>query len=274
MTQAYIASCFFPQLFPLQIPSLRSISNTFPLPEIIYDPSLMLSPHTFLFGILFHNNAFRAPGIKSIEDLRHLWAEDGRQQIEVPLKRDKAKHYVFCKVKGVCDKIQIHRDQPISQSTLSRQLKIFGEIAGFKWSLFTRRFRNATRINLHEAAIRKIEEQDLPKPVAAESRKCSAGVALKILGAIRMNWPVQRSEATFIGWPIHMSIIALSRSSANGDTTPTGIVDSLRLLRAALDQVEEPDGYWHKVSGAAMAALTKWDEQQRGFRSGERPDVT
>ena len=52
----------------------------------------------------------------------------------------------------------------------------------------------ATHINLHEAAICKVEEQDLPKLVAAESRKCSAAAAFKILGAIRMNWPMQRSE--------------------------------------------------------------------------------
>ncbi|KAG2416220.1 hypothetical protein HFD88_007413 [Aspergillus terreus] len=134
----------------------------------------------------------------------------------------------------------------------------------------------ATHINLHEAAIRKVEEQDLPKLVAAESRKCSAAAAFKILGAIRMNWPMQRSErdhftlqATFIGWPISMSLMALSRSLANGDTTPIGIVDSLRLLRAALDQVEEPDGYWHQASGAAVTALAKWDEQQRETPSGE-----
>lgn len=134
----------------------------------------------------------------------------------------------------------------------------------------------ATHISLHEAAIRKVEEQDLPKLVAAESRKCSAAAAFKILGAIRMNWPVQRSErdhftlqATFIGWPISMSLIALSRSLANGDTTPIGIVDSLRLLRAALDQVEEPDGYWHQASGTAVTALGKWDEQQRESRSVE-----
>jgi hypothetical protein len=52
----------------------------------------------------------------------------------------------------------------------------------------------ATHIHLHEAAIRKVEEQELPKLVAAESRKCSTAAAFKILGAIRMNWPVQRSE--------------------------------------------------------------------------------
>ncbi|KAL5356461.1 hypothetical protein BJX96DRAFT_142846 [Aspergillus floccosus] len=134
----------------------------------------------------------------------------------------------------------------------------------------------ATHINLHEAAIRKVEEQDLPKLVVAESHKSSTAAAFKILGAIRMNWPVQRSEQdhfalqeTFIGWPISMSLISLSRSLANGDTTPIGIVDSLRLLRATLDQVEEPDEYWHQVSGAAMTALAKWDDQQRETRSGK-----
>lgn len=65
-----------------------------------------------------------------------------------------------------------------------------------------------------------------------------------------------------------MSLIALNRSLANGDTTPIGIVDSLRLLRVALDQVEEPAGHWHQASGATVTALAKWDEQQR--ESGSR----
>ena len=86
-----------------------------------------------------------------MEDLRRLWVAGGRQQMEVPLKRDKAQHYVFCKVKSVRGKIQIHRDQPILQSTLSRQLKIFGEIAGFKWSLFTHRFRYGGGTILNES---------------------------------------------------------------------------------------------------------------------------
>lgn len=52
----------------------------------------------------------------------------------------------------------------------------------------------ATHINLHEAVIRKVEEQDLPRLVVAESHKSSTAAAFKILGAIRMNWAVQRSE--------------------------------------------------------------------------------
>ncbi|KAF7594314.1 hypothetical protein BBP40_009547, partial [Aspergillus hancockii] len=109
----------------------------------------------------------------------------------------------------------------------------------------------ATHINFHEATIRKVEEQDLPKLISAESRKCSTSAALKVLSAIRLNWPVQRYEydfftlqAIFIGWPIAMSMKALSRNLS--DTAPIGIVDSLRLLCSVLDQVDEADEYWQR----------------------------
>lgn len=58
--------------------SLISNSNTFVIPEILHDPTLILSPHEFLLGILFDNNAFWAPSIKTNEDLRRLWLENGQ----------------------------------------------------------------------------------------------------------------------------------------------------------------------------------------------------
>jgi hypothetical protein len=91
----------------------------------------MLSPHEFLLGMLFDDDAFRAPGIKSMEDLRRLWLEDGRQQLSLPLKAEKANHYVFCKVDGTRGVIRVIRDQPISTTALSNQYRTFGEIAGF-----------------------------------------------------------------------------------------------------------------------------------------------
>ncbi|KAL4810583.1 hypothetical protein BDV18DRAFT_127695 [Aspergillus unguis] len=136
-------------------------ANTFPIPEIICDPSLMLSPHTFLLGILFHDDAFRPPGIKSMEDLRRLWLEGGRQQLKVPLRRDKADHYVFCHVESIRGKNRIDRKRPISQSTLTRQLKVFGEIAGFKWSLFTHRFRYGGGTILNESGLVSDAQQNL-----------------------------------------------------------------------------------------------------------------
>jgi hypothetical protein len=54
----------------------------------------------------------------------------------------------------------------------------------------------ATHIHLHEAIIRKVDEQELPKLVAAESRKCSTAAVFKILDVLRMNWPVHLSEVS------------------------------------------------------------------------------
>ncbi|KAJ5740115.1 hypothetical protein N7533_012899 [Penicillium manginii] len=60
-----------------RINTIRNLQykNTFLIPEIIYDLLLMLSLYTFLLGILFHDNAFCAPGIRSIGDLRRLFLE-------------------------------------------------------------------------------------------------------------------------------------------------------------------------------------------------------
>ncbi|KAM5442429.1 hypothetical protein MferCBS31731_002307 [Microsporum ferrugineum] len=134
----------------------------------------------------------------------------------------------------------------------------------------------ATHIYLHEAAIQKVEDQELPKLVAAESKKCSTAAALKILSAIRMNWPAQRSErdfftlqATFLGHPLATGMKALTRClQESGDAASINIVDALRLLRAALDQVEEPEGYWHITSMVASTTLEKWDNKQGGFNTG------
>jgi hypothetical protein len=54
----------------------------------------------------------------------------------------------------------------------------------------------AVHMFLHEAAIVKVDEQELPKLVAAESRKSSTTAAFKISSAIRMTWPAQRSEVS------------------------------------------------------------------------------
>lgn len=58
-----------------------------------------------------------------------------------------------------------------------------------------------------------------------------------------------------------MSLITWSRRLTNGDVTLVGIVESLHLLRTALDQVDEPGAYWHQASGTAVTFLAKWNEQ-------------
>ncbi|KAJ6070739.1 hypothetical protein N7467_012058 [Penicillium canescens] len=164
--------------------------NTFIIPEIIHDPSLMLSPHEFLLGILFDDDAFCAPAIKSRDDLRRLWLEDGRQQLPLPLKAEKANHYVFCKVVAIRSVVQIIRDQPISTSALGKQYQIFGEIAGFP-NLYTHcnRYGGGTILNqsrlvsdaqqnliLKHASIRTFLNHYLPRRIGTDMQALMRGL--------------------------------------------------------------------------------------------------
>ena len=59
--------------------------NTYILPEIIFDPSLVLSPHVFLLGLLFADRAFkRVEGeevLISAEQLPRLHIRDGCNEL-------------------------------------------------------------------------------------------------------------------------------------------------------------------------------------------------
>jgi len=47
----------------------KETRNTFPLPEIIFDPSLVLSPHVALLGLILADEAFLAPNLTSAEKI-------------------------------------------------------------------------------------------------------------------------------------------------------------------------------------------------------------
>ncbi|OXV12009.1 hypothetical protein Egran_00231 [Elaphomyces granulatus] len=70
--------------------------KNFPLPEIVDDPSLIFSPHVFLFGILFSLDAFEAPHLRSMEDLRRLLVEDRCQQMVLPLRPEIEEYFLCC----------------------------------------------------------------------------------------------------------------------------------------------------------------------------------
>ena len=62
--------------------------NTFPLPEIIYDESLIFSPHVFIFGVLFRDKAFVVYNLTSKEELSQLYIELGRNKLLLRLYRE------------------------------------------------------------------------------------------------------------------------------------------------------------------------------------------
>ena len=73
-------------------------------------------------------------------------------------------------------------------------------------------------------------------------------------------------HAAFIARPIAMATKSLARHlhRTPDDSTSSIVADSLRLLLAALDQVEEAGGFWHEAVAPVSKALDEWDERHGG----------
>jgi hypothetical protein len=71
--------------------------NTFPLPEIIFDLSLVLSLHVALLGLIFANNAFLALSLTSAKRISELDIPPSYEQLPLHLKPEMADILVFRK---------------------------------------------------------------------------------------------------------------------------------------------------------------------------------
>jgi hypothetical protein len=58
-------------------------SNTFPLPEIMYDYTLLFSSHTVLLGMLFRDCAFAAYNLNSEKEPRRLTILPGCNELKL-----------------------------------------------------------------------------------------------------------------------------------------------------------------------------------------------
>jgi hypothetical protein len=105
--------------------------NTFPLPEIIFDPSLILSPHVALLGLVFADNAFLAPSLTSAARISELDIPLGYEQLPLHLKPEMADILVFRKSVRTPYGWEISPDQPLPYTTLLKWMKRLGVLTGF-----------------------------------------------------------------------------------------------------------------------------------------------
>ncbi|KAF2453690.1 hypothetical protein BDY21DRAFT_417195 [Lineolata rhizophorae] len=105
---------------PLTIPfnSLQIAMNTFQIPDIIFDPSLLLIPHVYSLGMRLHDEAFTVPGARCSKDLNRLDIRPGCNSLLVPLKAELGD--------------EISSSLPLPSSTLRPWLKRAGEVVGAK----------------------------------------------------------------------------------------------------------------------------------------------
>jgi len=68
----------------------------FKIPETLYDPTLVLSPHTVMLCSFFKVKAFKSPTIFLPEKLYSLNIHDGMNEQELPLKDKLSDNFIFC----------------------------------------------------------------------------------------------------------------------------------------------------------------------------------
>lgn len=107
-------------------------SNTFPIPEVIYDPSLIFSPHIVLCGLMFDDKAFAAPNLMSPEQLSILEIEPGCNQLSLPLKPEMDDVPVFRSVMKTMYGWAISPSKPLTYSVVRSSMRRLGQITGFK----------------------------------------------------------------------------------------------------------------------------------------------
>ncbi|OXV06315.1 hypothetical protein Egran_05917 [Elaphomyces granulatus] len=111
-------------------------ANTYILPEIIFDPSLVLSPHVFLLGLLFADRAFdRVDGeevLVSANQLPRLRILDGCNELRLQLDPKLDDIPIFRMSERTLQGIGISPNRPLPYSTLESWVKKIGAVTGFR----------------------------------------------------------------------------------------------------------------------------------------------
>ena len=103
----------------------------FPLPKIIFNLSLVLSPHVALLGLILANKAFRAPNLTSADKIGGLDIRPGYKQLPLLLKPKMANIPVFRKSVKTPYRWEISLDQQSPYYTLLLWIKKLGVLTGF-----------------------------------------------------------------------------------------------------------------------------------------------
>jgi hypothetical protein len=97
----------------------------------MYDETLSFSPHVFLLGLLFCDQAFAAYNLVSAEELSRLTIPPGRDELRLRLKRTLDNIPVFRKAVRTVHGWDISPDEPLPYPTLFPWIRTLGEITGF-----------------------------------------------------------------------------------------------------------------------------------------------
>ncbi|KAI9148655.1 C2H2 finger domain-containing protein [Paramyrothecium foliicola] len=106
----------------------------FTVPETICDPSLLLSPHVFLLGILFRHRAFQATRLASCRDIERLDIHPGELELPLPLRSDLNDTFVFRRAIKMVTGYEMSATERITYGMIAGWIKAIGVIMGMEYS--------------------------------------------------------------------------------------------------------------------------------------------
>lgn len=120
------------------------------MPEIIYDPSLFLSPHVFLLAILFHHRAFF---VERLNDRPRMLGEmdiaDGDQQLLFQIKPELHDTYLFRRTEDTMTG-PVTSNESITYNIVRNWVLSVGKLAGFETNTICYSLRYMTGNNLDQ----------------------------------------------------------------------------------------------------------------------------
>ncbi|KAH8654664.1 hypothetical protein BGZ61DRAFT_524198 [Ilyonectria robusta] len=105
-------------------------AKTFTVPETMFDPTLLLSPHAFLLGILFRHRAFQASNLVSAAQLDNLDIHPDERELRLPLRDDLDDVPLFRRAVKTATGFEMSLTEPITYGMMAAWIKRIGEILG------------------------------------------------------------------------------------------------------------------------------------------------
>ena len=100
---------------------------------MIFDPSLLLSPHAFLLGILFRHRAFRASHLTSPRQLDKLDIHPGERELPLPLRSDLKEVCIFRRAVKTLAGYEMSLTKTITNGMIAGWIRKVGEIRGVQY---------------------------------------------------------------------------------------------------------------------------------------------
>ncbi|KAH0552930.1 hypothetical protein GP486_006872, partial [Trichoglossum hirsutum] len=239
--------------------------NKFPLPEIIFDPSLILSPHVFLLGLIFADQAFAAPNFISARQLSGLDIRPGYQQLELLLKPSILDVPVFRKSVRTGYRYEISSYELLSYVTLLSLMKAVGDVSNALQNMM-----------LQHANIDTFIKHYLSRWVTADVQAIVSGYKPQkdLMQAACLSRPASRpagsrGRAADVENPVNKVELQLSGLKFSDDLdTKVQVVDEMPLMQKHLVETimtmpgmtVEEEFCWHNAAIDAVAAYCHFQE--------------